>query len=86
MVRASVEALVASVSSQSGKPKLNVQFFAKKKQFKVFVTIDDCKLAQTLFQVIWHMKELSILDSSNYTTVLFNREMRAYLVKSEAEF
>ena len=86
MVRAAVEALVGSVCSQTAKPKMNVQFFAKKKQFKVFVTIDDCKLAQKFFQAIWSMKELPIPDPSNYTTVLFNREMRAYLVKSEAEF
>jgi hypothetical protein len=31
MIRTSVEALVASCSPKGGKPKINVQFFAKKK-------------------------------------------------------
>lgn len=32
------------------------------------------------------MKELPILDPSDYTKVCFNREMRAYLVRSEARY
>jgi hypothetical protein len=32
------------------------------------------------------MKELPILDSSDMTVEMFKREMRVYLVKSEAEY
>ena len=52
----------------------------------MFVTISETSLAQTFFQKIWQMKELPILDQNDCTKVLFQREMRAYLVKSEAEF
>ena len=32
------------------------------------------------------MKEIPILDQNNLTSELFKREMKAYLVKSEAEY
>ena len=71
MIRTSVEALIGSCGSHGAKSKINVQFFAKKKQFKVFVTIEERQLAQSFFQTIWHLKELPILDQNDCTSELF---------------
>lgn len=50
MVRVSIEATFGPLALPEGeKPKVNVQFFAKKKQFKVFVTIEDIVLAKSFF-------------------------------------
>ena len=70
----------------SDKDKVSVQFFTKKLQFKVFVTINDRMNAIKFFEKVFKMKEIPILDSHDLTVELFKREMRVYLVKSEAEF
>ena len=42
--------------------KVSVQFFAKKKQFKVFVTIKQKADAVSFFERVFRMKELTIID------------------------
>ncbi len=79
MIRASVEALVSLVGS-----KINIAFYAKKKQFKVFVTIAAAKTAIQFFETVFTMKSIIILDPASED--LCEREMRAYLVKTEGEF
>ena len=79
MIRASVEALVSL-----GGSKINISFYAKKKQFKVFVTIPDAKTAIQFFETVFTMKSIPILEPA--CEDLCEREMRAYLVKTEGEF
>ena len=41
-----------------------MQYFSKKKQFKVFVEMEDAKQAQQFFARTYVMKNLAILDDS----------------------
>jgi hypothetical protein len=50
------------------------------------VTIGDRMNAIKFFEKVFKMKEIPILDPNDLTVELFKREMRVYLVKSEAEF
>jgi len=86
MLKRSVQALIPSATGKKNAltPKIQVQFFSKKKQFKVFVEFSDSKLAQQFFAKTFIMKSLVILDDSFQET--FGRDMRVYLVKSEDEF
>ena len=65
-------------------PKIQVSYFTKKKQFKVFVEFSDTKSAQQFFKRTFVMKSLPILDDS--FKEVFQRDMRIYLVKTEEEF
>ena len=53
-------------------------------QFKAFVEIFDVKQAQKFFARTFELKKMAILDDQ-YQEV-FARQMRIYLVKTEAEF
>lgn len=81
-VRRSVEALITEKSSE---PKISIQFFGKKKQFKVFIEMTSSTMAKAFFQKCFTMKTLPILAEKT-SEIKFEREMRAYLVKSENEF
>ena len=85
-VKRSVQALIPpGGSAKKVTPaKVQVQFFSKKKQFKVFVEVHDAKQAHHFFAKTFFMKQLAILDD-NFAEV-FEREMRVYLVKTEEEF
>ena len=89
MVKRSVQALIphqpsGGPSKKSSLPKIQVQFFSKKKQFKVFVEFSDTKSAKQFFVKTFAMKNLPILDD-NFAE-LFTRDMRVYLVKTEEDF
>ena len=86
-VKRSIKALIthsASGQKKAAQPKITMQYFTKKKQFKVFVEFMDPKSASRFFEKTFVMKNLAILDES--FSELFEREMRVYLVKSEVEF
>ena len=68
------------------KSQINIQFFAKKKQFKVFITIKSRDVAINFFEQVFRMKELPILDQEDIMHEIGRRDMRAYYVKSEAEY
>ena len=74
----------AMASKKAAQPKIQVQYFTKKKQFKVFVEFTETKSAQQFFSKTYVMKNLAILDDS--FKELFQRDMRVYLVKTEEEF
>ena len=82
MVKRSIEFLIPP--SLTSKPKVDVQFFSKKKQFKVFVDIYEKAIAKQFFRKVFSSKTLWLLDSKFEQEMI--REMRAYLVKSEEEF
>jgi len=83
-VKRSIQALLQNCESKKPQPKISVQYFSKKKQFKVFVELSDCKQAQQFFARTFVMKKLAILDDCFQE--VFEREMRVYLVKTEEEF
>lgn len=78
MVKRSIEFLIPH--SQQ-KPKIDIQFFSKKKQFKAFVEIQDASVAKHFFTHTFSAKNLALLD--NDLNVAMSREMRSYLVKTE---
>ena len=59
-MRRSIDALLAplthSDSLNDEKPKTTIQFFAKKKQFKVFVEFSDASKAKQFFETTFRMK------------------------------
>jgi hypothetical protein len=63
---------------------VNIQFFSKKRQFKVFLDFADTAVAKKFFTKAFSLKRLSILDEK--LEEVSEREMRVYLVKSEEEF
>ncbi|CDW84392.1 UNKNOWN [Stylonychia lemnae] len=63
---------------------IDVRTFQKKNQFKVFLEIEDRIDAQKLFKKFFKMSKLSFFDQNG--AKLFDRDMRAYLVKDEATF
>ena len=66
-IKRSVQALIGQNSGTGKKaqpPKIQVQFFSKKKQFKVFVEMQDSKQAQQFFARTFVMKNLAILDDN----------------------
>jgi hypothetical protein len=81
MVKRSIEFLIPH--SQL-KPKIDIQFFSKKKQFKAFVEIQDASVAKQFFTKTFSAKNLALLD--NNLNVVMSREMRSYLVKTEEQF
>ena len=95
MVKRSFQALVSqktiadapktsATRKTSQPPKIQVQYFTKRKQFKVFVEFSETKPAQQFFSKTYVMKNLAILDDS--FKEVFQRDMRVYLVKTEEEF
>lgn len=83
MIRSSVEALIFDDDKNL---KINIQFFVKKKQFKVFITLSQPKVAIQFFEAVFKLKNLTIIDPTDPEKEVCQREMRAYLVKTEAEF
>lgn len=81
MIKRSIEFLIPPSPS---KPRIEVQFFSKKKQFKAFVEIDEPDVAKEFFSATFASKMLNILDMDFNVTM--SREMRAYLVKTEEQF
>ena len=90
IVKRSVQSLIPqhatsnSAAKKTAAPKVQAQYFTKKKQFKVFVEFSDSKQAQQFFMKTFVMKTLPILDESFQE--IFTRDMRVYLVKTEEEF
>ena len=63
---------------------MQIQFFSKKRQFKVFLEFSDGKMASKFFSRAFAMRRLSLLDDD--MNEMFEREMRIYLLKTEEEF
>lgn len=77
-------ALLPATSRKDKNLKLQVQFFTKKRQFKVFLQFNNSKAAGKFFGRAFNMRRLPILDEE--MNDLFEREMRIYLTKTEDEF
>ena len=84
MIKRSIEIRIPVSKTLSCKPKVDIQFFTKKKQFKAFVEITDVEVAKKFFSTTFTCKNISLLDA-NFNEVM-QREMRAYLLKTEEEF
>ncbi len=84
MIKRSIEIRIPVSKNVSCKPKVDIQFFTKKKQFKAFVEITDSDVAKNFFSTVFTGKTISLLDA-NFIEVM-QREMRAYMVKTEEEF
>ena len=84
MIKRSIEIRIPVSKNANHKPKVEIQFFTKKKQFKAFVEISDAEVAKNFFSTTFTQKTLSLLDA-NFNEVM-QREMRAYMVKTEEEF
>lgn len=87
-IRRSIDALLPpeAIDDKTGKEKhkIHIQFFPKKKQFKIFVEMLDKVASKKFFSSVFQMKQLPILNQ-NFEEI-YLRDMRAYLVKSEAEY
>lgn len=80
-LKRSIELLIPVAAK---KPKIDVQFFTRKNQFKAFISISEAHAAKEFFSGVFTAKTLRIVDANlNVTKV---REMRAYVVKTEEEF
>ena len=53
-----------TAAKKASLPNIKVQYFTKKKQFKVFVEFLETKSAQQFFSKTFVMKNLSIIDDS----------------------
>ncbi len=63
---------------------MDIRLFAKKNQYKVFMEIEDQNDASKFFKKFFKTPKISLIDSNGQK--MFDREMRAYLVKEEATF
>lgn len=66
------------------KPNIDVQFFTRKIQFKIFISMNDKHAAKEFFAKMFTAKSLPIVGSDLESTM--SRDMRAYFVKTEQEF
>ena len=63
---------------------MDVRVFEKKCQFKIFMEFSIKEQAREFFIKFFRLPNLDIVDQNNQ--VLFQRKMRAYLVKDEGTF
>jgi hypothetical protein len=80
-IKRSIEFLIPVAAS---KPRVDVQFFHKKKQFKIFIEVYESRVAKEFFQRTFSAKTLTIVDENCRKIMI--REMRSYLLKTEEEF
>lgn len=63
---------------------IDVRSFPKKNQFKVFIEVDDREDAAKFFKKIYKQPKLAFFNADG--SKLFDREMRAYLIKDEGTY
>ena len=77
-------ALLPRTMQKDNQPNIQIQFFTKKKQFKVFLEFQNSDTASKFFSKAFGMKKIQVLNEKFEDAGA--REMRVYLVKTEEEF